>query len=181
MWVVTLPEIVFVPMSQSHAWLWHVSCDISWDSLCANATITCLIVTCELWHCLEQSWGQTHNQDFVWLWHWRKDSRSQCHMSHVTIRRLIVTLAQRLFQAMSQLTCHNQASDCDIGPKTVPGNVTTHMSQLSVWLWHWPKDSSRQCHNSHVTIKRLIVILPRRLFQAFNAAGGPLCPGTQRK
>ena len=66
-----------------------------------------LIVTCELWHCLEQSLGQSHNQDFVWLWHWPKDSRRQCHMPHVTIRGLIVTLAQRLFQAMSHLTCHN--------------------------------------------------------------------------
>ena len=127
-----------------------------------------LIVTCELWHCLEQSLGQSHNQDFVWLWHWPKDSRRQCHMPHVTIRGLIVTLAQRLFQAMSQLTCHNQGSDCDIGPKTVPGNVTTLMPQPGVWLWHWPKDCSRQCHNSHVTITRVIVTLAQRLFQAMS-------------
>ena len=30
---------------------------------------------------------------------------------------------------MSQLTCHNHACDCDIGTKTISGNVTSHMSQ----------------------------------------------------
>ena len=103
-------ELLFWSFFTPTQMLWHVRCDIAWNSLCANVTITRLIVTCELWHCLEQSLGQSHNQDFVWLWHWPKDSRRQCHMPHVTIRGLIVTLAQRLFQAMSQLTCHNQAA-----------------------------------------------------------------------
>ena len=133
------------------AWLWHVSCDIAWNSLWANLTIR-ISCDCDIGpKTLADNVTCHMSQSGVWLWHWPKDCSRQCHNSHVTIRGLIVTLAQRLFQVMSQLSCHNQGYDCDIGPKTVPGNVTTHMSQSRVWLWHWHKDYFRQCHISHVT------------------------------
>ena len=110
MWDVTLPEIVFVPMSQSHAWLWHVSCDIAWNSLWANVTIIPLVVAWELWHYLEQSLGQCHNQTpDCDMWHVTLSARVFGPMSQ-SHEILIVRLAQRLFQAMSQLTCHNQAA-----------------------------------------------------------------------
>ena len=137
MWVVTLPGTVFGPMSQSDPWLWHVSCDIAWNSLWANVTIRPLIVTCGMWHCLRESLGQCHNHTKSWLWDWPKDCSRQCHNSHVTITRVIVTLAQRLFQAMSHLTCHN----IWVGVKKLQkssswgGGPTTHIQVV----WQGPK------------------------------------------
>ena len=124
-------ELLFWSFFTPTQMLWHVRCDIAWNSLCANVTITRVIVTCELWHCLEQSLGQCHNhtpgcgmrvvtlpgtvfgpmsQSDPWLWHVACDIVCESLWANVTITR---------------------NPDCEIGPKTVPGNVTTHMSQSS--------------------------------------------------
>ena len=151
-------ELLFWSFFTPTQMLWHVRCDIAWNSLCANVTITRVIVTCELWHCLEQSLGQCHNhtpgcgmrvvtlpgtvfgpmsQSDPWLWHVSCDIAWNSLWANVTIRPLIVTCGMWHCLRESLGQCHNHTKS---------------------WLWDWPKDCSRQCHNSHVTIKLLLCI-----------------------